>query len=90
MAIDGAGLKRLAPRGRPERANKLLDTFPAENIWRSGPKKGAPDEELSRIYRPEWLDLAYGEEASDDREQAELVLSRFDDGLDEDVEGGRL
>jgi P-type Mg2+ transporter len=26
MAIDGAGLKRLAPRGCPQRANELLDT----------------------------------------------------------------
>jgi hypothetical protein len=90
MAIDGAGLKRLAPRGRPERANRLLDTLPADNIWRSGPKKGMPDEELSRIYKPEWLDVAYGEEQCEDREQLELMLSRYDEGLDEDVEGGRL
>jgi hypothetical protein len=90
MAIDGAGLKRLAPRGKPERANKLLDTLPVDNIYRKGPLKGQPDTELSRIYIPEWLDVAYGEEQCEDREQLELILSRYDEGLDEDVEGGKL
>jgi hypothetical protein len=88
MAIDGAGLKRLAPRGCPQRANELLDTLPVDNIWRHGPKKGAPDEELSRIYRPEWLDVAEGEERTDEREQIELMLARYDDGLDEHPKGG--
>jgi hypothetical protein len=90
MAIDGAGLKRLAPRGRPERAHRLIDTLPADNIYRNGPLKGQPDRELSRIYIPEWLDVAYGEEQCEDREQLELILSRYDEGLDEDVEGGKL
>src|SRR5262249_47561909 len=90
MAIDGAGLKRLAPRGRPERANKLLDTLPVDNIRRTGPLKGEPHTELSRMYVLEWLDVAYREEGAGDREQTEWMLPGFDEGLDEDPEGGRL
>jgi hypothetical protein len=72
MNVNSAGLKRLVMTNCPRRANELIDTLPAPNL----------DDKLSRIYRPEWLDLEYGEEMGGEREQTELMLSRFDEGLD--------
>jgi hypothetical protein len=59
-------------------------------VWRKGPKKGLPDEELSRMDRPEWLNLEYGEGLEEDKEQKALMLSRYDEGSDGDTEGGKL
>lgn len=42
------------------------------------------------MYRPDWLDPDYGAEREDENEQRDIMLSRFDSGVDEDIEGGKL
>jgi hypothetical protein len=69
--IDVIGAKRSAnTRGNKSRANKLVRTFAEENL----------DDELSRMYVPEWLGDRQGLIESElDKENADIALARFDD-----------